>query len=243
MERKKGSLARRLLSASATAILLAGVVGGPVGAARPTTGGPSISAVTYDPVVPCKIYVTYTATRGKFAQIDLWARTLGYTSPSDTSLGYDIWAGSEHRNGPIAGGTYTAAFQLAAGGRQKEFTTWGWAYRIEGVTLDRTLSPTYSFRSTCVMPNFDYTVKFHDGYTSGDAGYISAYQQRVKFGQLITEPTPPTRAGYGFTGWLAYDYGYLGPNPTSLWDFSTDRMRDYDPLVMYAQWAEIIPGT
>lgn len=28
---------------------------------------------------------------------------------------------------------------------------------------------------------------------------------------------------------------------TGVWDFSTDTMLDYDPLVMYAEWAEIVP--
>lgn len=232
---------RRILLVAAMAALIGALMAPAANAARPTSGGPTISAVTWDPVVPCKVYVTYTG-RGKNAQVDMWARTWGFTSPTDPVAGYDIWAGSESRNGPMANGSYTATFELAPGGRQKEFTTWGWAYRVEGVTLDRTLSPTYSFKTTCVFPNFLYTVKFHDGYTTGDAGFISSYTQRVRFGDLITEPTPPTRSGYGFTGWLAYDYGYLGPNPTSVWNFSVDRMRDYDPLVMYAQWLPECPA-
>ena len=63
----------------------------------------------------------------------------------------------------------------------------------------------------------------------------------MTFGQLIAEPAAPTRPDFVFTGWLAYDYGYLGPNPAIAWNFNTDRMRDYDPLVMYAQWAPACP--
>jgi uncharacterized repeat protein (TIGR02543 family) len=229
----RASLAKRCFGAGVTAMLLAGVVAGPVSAARST--GPTISSVTFDPNVPCKVYVTYTG-RGKNAQIDMWAQSWGYTTPTDTVAGYDIWAGSESRNGPMSSGSYTAVFQLADGGHLKQFTTWGWAYRVEGVTLDKTISPTYSFNSVCVFPNYDYTVKFHDGYTTGDAGFLPALQQSVKFDQLITEPTPPTRAGYIFAGWSAYYQGYLGPHPASgYWDFASDKMTDFD-TVMYAQW-------
>ncbi len=229
--RREGHVMRRILLVAALAALIGALMAPAANAAR--LGGPTISSVTFDPNVPCKVYVTYTG-RGKNAQIDMWARTLGYTSPTDTILGYDIWAGSESRNGPMASGSYTAVFQLAAGGHLKEFTTWGWAYRVEGVTLDRTLSPTYSFRTTCVFPNFEYTVKFNDGYT-GDAGFLPALQQRAKFRELIAEPTPPTRSGYTFAGWRGYLYGYL-PYGSIPWDFSSDTMSDYDPLILYAQW-------
>jgi len=234
--RREGHVMRRILLVAAMAALLTALMAPAAYAGKPTSSGPTISSVTYDPVIPCKVYVTYTTKSGKFAEIDMWARSWGYTSPADTVAGYDIWAGSESRNGPMARGSYTAVFQLAAGGHLKEFTTWGWAYRVEGVTLDRTLSPTYSFTSTCVFPNYDYTVKFHDGYTSGDAGFLSALQRTAKFGELITEPTPPTRDGYTFAGWSAYFQGYLGPHPTSgYWNFSSDTMTDFD-TVMFARW-------
>lgn len=239
--RTRRATARVLPVIGALAVAIATLAPG-ASAARPAGGGPAISSVAFDPVIPCKIYVTYTATRGKLAQIDMWAQSWGYTSPTDTVAGYDIWAGSESRNGAISSGKYTAEFQLAAGGHLKEFTTWGWAYRTEGVTLDRTLSPTYSFRTTCVFPTYEYTVKFHDGYTTGDSGFLPALQQRVRFGQLITEPTAPTRNGYVFVGWLAYFQGYLGPNPTSgYWNFSSDPMTDFD-TVMVAQWETATPA-
>jgi len=226
----------RVVVLSFVVVVALAVVAAPADAGKPASGGPTISAITWDPVIPCKVYVTYTPKRGKYAQIDMWAQSWGYTSPTDTQAGYDIWAGSESRNGPISGGTYTAVFQLAAGGHLKQFTTWGWAYRVEGVTLDGTVSPTVSFTSTCVFPNYDYTVRFHDGYTSGDAGFLPALQRTAKFGELIAEPTPPTRPGYTFAGWKAYYQGYLGPHPeTGYWDFSTMTMTDFD-MVMYAQW-------
>jgi hypothetical protein len=235
-------LARRFLGAGVTAILMAGVVAGPVGAGKPTTGGPSISNVVVDG--SCRVTMTYSAKGGKAGEVDLYAETLGYTSPTDTVLGYDIWAGSTWQPATMVNGKADVAFQLAPGGRLKEFTYSGWLYaRTPGVYKDGTLTPYYTFRSTCVIPDFLYTVKFHDGYTSGDAGYIAADQQRVTFGQLIAEPAQPTRPDYVFTGWKAYDYGYLGPNPAGFWNFSSDTMRDYDPLVMFAQWEPACPPT
>ena len=241
MMTRRRDIARRLFGAGVAALMLGGVVAAPVGAARPTTGGPSISNLVVDG--NCRVSMTYSAKGGKLGEVDLYAQTLGYTSPTDTILGYDIWAGSTWQPATMVRGTGDVAFQLAPGGRLKRFTYSGWLYGREiGTYKEGTLTPYYTFLSTCVIPDFQYTVKFHDGYTAGDAGFIAASQQRVRFGQLIAEPTPPTRTGFVFTGWLAYDYGYIGPNPTSVWNFSTDTMRDYDPLVLYAQWATPCPS-
>jgi len=238
MRIRRDHLATRLLGAGVTALLVAGVIAGPVGAGKPS-GGATITNVAIDG--NCRLTMTYSAKGGKLGQVDLYAQTWGYP-PNDTTAGYKIWAGSTWQPATMVNGSADVVFQLAPGGRQKQFTYSGWLYgKAPGVYKPGTLTPYYTFLSTCVMPDFEYTVKFHDGYTSGDAGFIAAIQQRVKFGQLIAEPTPPTRPDYVFTGWLAYDYGYLGPNPTVPWDFSTDRMRDYDPLVMYAQWAPACP--
>ena len=235
MMTRRRVFARRFLDAAITAVVLGAMVAGPVGAARPTGGGPSITNVLDDG--NCRVSMTYSAKGGKLGEVDLYAETLGYSSPTDTTLGYDIWAGSTSQPATMGRGSADVVFQLVPGGRQKRFTYYGWLYgRDIGTYKDGTLTPYLTFLSTCVMPDFQYTVKFHDGYTSGDAGFIAANQQRVRFGQLITEPAAPVRTGHVFTGWLAYDYGYLGPNPTSLWNFSADTMRDYDPLVMYAQW-------
>lgn len=234
-------LAKRALLIGVAGIVLTGVVAAPVGAARPDAGGPSISDLVVD--ADCRVTMTYAAKGGKLGEVDMWAQTLGYTSPTDTVLGYDIWAGSTWAPATMVRGTADVTFQLAPGGRMKEFTYYGWLYgRAVGTYKPGTASPYYTFRSTCVIPDFQYTVKFHDGYTAGDAGFLPALQQRRTFGQLITEPTPPTRSGYDFTGWLASDYGYLAPNPATAWDFATDTMRDYDPLVMYAQWAPTCPS-
>jgi uncharacterized repeat protein (TIGR02543 family) len=240
MTNRRRDLAGRLFGAGVTAILLAGAVAGPAGAARPTGGGPSITNLAIDGT--CRVTMTYSAKGGKAGQVDLYAQTWGFTGPSDPIAGYDIWAGSATQPVTMSSGIGNVAFQLVPGGRQKRFTYSGWLYgKAPGVYKDGTLTPYYTFLSTCVMPDYQYTVRFHDGYTSGDAGYFPAYQQRRTFGQLITEPAPPTRPDYVFTGWLAYDYGYLGPNPAGPWNFSTDTMRDYDPLVLFAQWAPACP--
>jgi len=237
---RRRNLATRFFGAGATAILLAGVVAGPAGAGKPVSNGPAITNLVVDG--NCRVSMTYSAKGGKAGEVDLYAQTLGYTSPDDTTLGYDIWAGSTWQPATMVSGSANVAFQLAPGGRQKRFTYSGWLYgKAPGVYKDGTLTPYYTFLSTCVIPDFQYTVKFHDGFTTGDAGYLPGLQQRRTFGQLLSEPTPPTRTGYDFVGWYAYDYGYLGPNPNRAWDFSTDTMRDYDPLVLYAQWAVPCP--
>lgn len=236
---RRRDLAARVLGAGVTAILLAGVVAGPAGAAK--SSGPAITNVVVGS--DCRVSMTYTASGGKTGEVDLYAQTYGYTSPTDTVGGYDIWAGSTWQPVTMVNGSGSVVFPLAPGGRLKKFTYSAWLYgKAPGVYKKGTLTPYLTFMSTCVIPDFQYTVKFHDGFTQGDAGFLPALQQRHVFGDLLTEPTPPTRDGYVFTGWLAYDYGYLGPNPTGAWDFSTDRMRDYDPLVLYAQWAVPCPS-
>jgi uncharacterized repeat protein (TIGR02543 family) len=241
MRIRRRDVARRCLGAGVTAIVLAGVVAGPVGAGKPTGGGPAVTNVVVDG--SCRATMTYSAKGGKTGEVDLYAETLGYTSPTDTTLGYDIWAGSTSQPVTMVNGSGNVAFQLASGGRLKRFTYYGWLYgKAPGVYKDGTLSPYLTFLSTCVMPDFLYTVKFHDGYTSGDAGFIATDQQTRKFGQLIAEPPTPTRPGYDFVGWFASDYGYLDPNPNRPWDFTSDRMRDYNPLVMYAHWAVTCPS-
>ena len=56
-------LARRTLGAGLTAIVLAGAVAGPAGAAKPTTSGPSITNVVVGG--DCRVSVTYSAKGGK----------------------------------------------------------------------------------------------------------------------------------------------------------------------------------
>ena len=214
------------------AVVALAVVAMPSEAARPS--GPTITSFTYD--AACNITVTYTAGGRKSAEIDMTAASYGYTSPTDAVGGFDIWAGSESKFGPMVNGSFTAVFQLVPGGFLKKFEAYGWQYRVEGVYLKGTASPYVSIMAPCTFANYEYTVRFHDGYTSGDAGLLPALQRTAKFGQLITEPTPPTRTGFTFAGWRAYPRGYLGPYPaTGYWDFTTMTMAD-DHTVMSAQW-------
>ena len=230
----KASLAKRFFGAGVTAIVLAGVVGGPVGAAPPISRGPAITNLVVDG--NCRVSMTYSATGGKLGEVDMWAQTWGFTSLADPTPGYDIWAGFTWQPANMVRGSADVVFQLAPGGHLKKFSYYGWLYtRDIGTYKNGTASPILTFLSTCVMPQFEYTVKFHDNYTSGDAGFLPAYQHRVRFGQLITEPAPPTRSGYTFAGWRGYLYGYL-PYGSIPWNFGVDTMSDYDPLVMFAQW-------
>lgn len=242
MMTRRRARARSFFGAGLTAILLAAVVAGPASAGKPTSSGPAITNVVVGG--DCRVTMTYSAKGGKTGEVDLYAETYGYTSPTDTVGGYDIWAGSTWQPATMINGSATVTFPLATGGRLKEFTYSGWLYaRTPGVYKDGTLTPYKTFMSTCVIPDYLYTVKFHDNYTQGDAGFYPALTQRRTFGSLLSEPPAPTRTGFVFTGWKAYDYGYLGPSPDRAWDFATDTMRDYDPLVLYAQWAEPCPPT
>ena len=136
---RRRDLARRFVGAGVTAIVLAGVVAGPVGAAKPVASGPSVTNLVVDS--SCRVSMTYSAKGGKQGEVDLYAQTLGYTSPTDTTLGYDIWAGSTWQPAAMVNGSANVVFQLAPGGRQKRFTYYGWLYgKAPGVYKDGTLS-------------------------------------------------------------------------------------------------------
>ncbi|PZG33467.1 internalin [Listeria ivanovii] len=56
-------------------------------------------------------------------------------------------------------------------------------------------------------------------------------QDKAIVGTLLTEPTPPTKQGYTFTGW--YDAKTNG----NKWDFATDKMPAKD-ITLYAQFSK-----
>lgn len=55
-----------------------------------------------------------------------------------------------------------------------------------------------------------------------------AYQE-LRYGDLVTEPEPPTREGYRFTGW------YSDEGCTILWDFDADAVGN--DFTLYAGWS------
>lgn len=71
-----------------------------------------------------------------------------------------------------------------------------------------------------------YTVTFH----SGSGSPVS--DANVAYGGTVTQPTPPTRAGYVFGGWATTDGG------STLWNFSTDTVGG--PTELWAIWTPIV---
>lgn len=68
------------------------------------------------------------------------------------------------------------------------------------------------------------------GYTvSFDArGGTDVPSQELEYGDLVSEPAPPSREGYVFDGW------YVDEGGTQCWDFSADTVSDH--MTLYARW-------
>lgn len=83
-----------------------------------------------------------------------------------------------------------------------------------------------SFQTTVqdvtVVVSTDCTVDFESN------GGSQVDSQTVHYGDLLTEPTDPTREGYSFQGW------YSDLNQTSLWDFAKDTVKGN--MTLYAGW-------
>ena len=74
-----------------------------------------------------------------------------------------------------------------------------------------------------VLVPFRQTVTFE---SNGGSGVASITPIR---GEFITEPTPPTKAGYTFMGW------YKESGLTTLWNFASDKISSSD-VTLYAKW-------
>lgn len=68
------------------------------------------------------------------------------------------------------------------------------------------------------------------GYTvSFDArGGTDVPSQELEYGELVSEPAPPSREGYVFDGW------YVDEGGVQRWDFSADTVSDH--MTLYARW-------
>ena len=68
------------------------------------------------------------------------------------------------------------------------------------------------------------------GYTvSFDArGGTDVPSQELEYGDLVSEPAPPSREGYVFAGW------YVDEGGAQRWDFSADTVSDH--MTLYARW-------
>lgn len=69
----------------------------------------------------------------------------------------------------------------------------------------------------------------HGGYTItfDSNGGTDVPSQELRYGDLITEPEPPTREGYRFAGWCIDDA------TNDIWDFDT---AVGDSMELYAKW-------
>ena len=74
----------------------------------------------------------------------------------------------------------------------------------------------------CIQALLDYFVTFNS------QGGTAVPMQSVATGGLVTEPTPPTRAGFGFEGW------YTDTDFTDSWDFATDVVTS--DITLFAKW-------
>ena len=72
------------------------------------------------------------------------------------------------------------------------------------------------------LPSRGYMVNF-------DAkGGTDVESVKYQYGELVVEPTPPTREGYVFIGW------FKDPNCTEPWSIETDKV--VAPITLYAGW-------
>ena len=69
-----------------------------------------------------------------------------------------------------------------------------------------------------------YTVTFDS------AGGTKVEAQKLEYGDLVMEPSPPTMEGYVFLGW------YTDEACTQAWDFQTGTVTG--SMTLYAGWAE-----
>lgn len=76
------------------------------------------------------------------------------------------------------------------------------------------------------IANNGYTITF-----DSRGGTDVPAQTDMMFGDLVTEPEPPTREGYEFTGW------YTDVNCTYLWDMQNNQVEQ--SMTLYAGWKAI----
>ena len=76
------------------------------------------------------------------------------------------------------------------------------------------------------IANNGYTVTF-----DSRGGTDVAMQTDVMYGDFVSEPEPPTREGYVFTGW------YLDEGCTYLWDMEAFQVEQ--SMTLYAGWERI----
>ncbi|HHW31855.1 MAG TPA: hypothetical protein GXX20_09325, partial [Clostridiaceae bacterium] len=97
------------------------------------------------------------------------------------------------------------------------YTFTGWDTDFTNVTADITVKATYEINR--------YTVAFDSrGGTSIES------IKNVPHGTTISQPTPPTKEGYGFDGW------YKDAELKEKWDFATDKV--VSDITLYAKWVE-----
>ncbi|MBI3746487.1 MAG: hypothetical protein HY264_08210 [Chloroflexi bacterium] len=149
MEPKKTRLARRFVGAAVGAVLLAGLVAGPVAAAKP--GGGTSSHTTISLAATCQFTVTLTFSGfgGKvLPEVGLVYRT---GTPLDEGIAYSSPAAA------VSGrsGTWSHTFVLTDGGTsQGQYTAVGRLYNSQGreITGSKSTPGFYISGGTCGRP-------------------------------------------------------------------------------------------
>ena len=85
---------------------------------------------------------------------------------------------------------------------------------------------TESLENPNITPGVKYTVTFN----SMDGTTVSAIS--VEAGNLVKEPTAPTKEGYAFGGW------YKEASLTNKWNFATDKVTE--EMRLYASWEAVV---
>ena len=79
----------------------------------------------------------------------------------------------------------------------------------------------------------DFMISKATKVTFNSQGGSEVAEQVVVVGELITEPTAPTKEGFELAGWAKDASG------TEMWDFATMTVEN-DPITLYAIWTELL---
>ncbi|MBT3320007.1 MAG: hypothetical protein HN389_09620, partial [Clostridia bacterium] len=184
---------------------------------KPSAGGYDFTFAGWTPtVVPVVGDATYTATFTPVA--------------TEYTIAYIMDGGT---NNPTNPDTYTVESALitlldpARGG----FTFAGWT-PTDNIPAGSTGNRTFTATWLAIPPAVDYDVFYNE-----NGGSPVPNEFGLDAGDLVTEPSDPTRTGHDFDGWFT-DNGTFNNE----WDFDNDTMPASD-ITLHAKWIQLITIT